>query len=234
MKNIFTACLPLFFLAFLLASCEQPTNTYEGESLRTGRVTFFNESSYRVNVRLGNFQGVTVIENLPSGETRTVDIRVSDHALGTVFAVEYLWMISADFDPDSGEVFASGFDPSVQPSHVIEEGRPITIQIPQPANIEFRSSFITLFNTHHLPIDLRHFGSLLRQDGNGLFPIAPGRTGIYRLDPIPLGGERTFTGFNISGLTPVPEFTALNGYIYAFNFNGNSVTLTEARPLIVR
>jgi len=214
---------------------ENDGNNEDGnQGIRTARVTFVNMSSYPVNVRLNHFQGVAVVENLPGGATRAVDVRVSDHALGTVFSVEYLWRVAVDFEPESGYAFASGFDPDVQLSHVIQENRPVTIQIPQPQNVEFRTSFITILNAHNAPIDLRHFGTLLRQTGNGLFPIPPGRTGIYMLDPIPLGQTRQFEGFNIGGNVPVPGFTAENGYIYRFIFSGGVAELIEARRIVVR
>jgi|GEM_PF-1907495 len=210
-------------------------NNGDGDhGIRTARVTFVNMSSFPVNVRLNHFQGVAVVENLPGGATRAADVRVSDHALGTVFSVEYLWRVDVDFEPESGYTFASGFDPDVQFSHVIQENRPLTIQIPQPQNVEFRTSFIKLLNGHNAPIDLRHFGTILRQTGNNLFPIAPGRTGIYMLDPIPLGGTRQFDGFNISGNTPVPGFAAENGYIYRFIFSNGVVELIEARRIAIR
>ena len=189
MKNIFKTGLLILF-STLLASCNQPTSNQnnEEERLRTGRVTFFNESSYRVNVRRDAFDGPLVVE-LASGETRNVDVRVSDdHGFGTTFYIEYLFQVTDGFDADSGDIFASGIDLNVQINRVIEEGRSVTIQIPQPADLEFRTAFIKILNAHTLPVELRYVGMVLRQAGNGNFPIPPGRTGVFRLDGIPAGG----------------------------------------------
>jgi len=236
MKNICKAGLLIFFSIHLLASCDQPTNGNEGGGVRTGRVTFFNESSYRVNVRRDVFDGPLVVE-LASGETSTVDVRISDNAFGTTFSIEYLYQVTDGFDADSGDIFAIGIDINVQINRLIEENRSITIQIPQPTNLEFRTAFIMILNTHNLPIELRYFGSILRQAGNGNIPIAPGRIGIYRLEQIPAGGERSFQGLNVVSSfdsTSVPEFTARNGIIYSFTFNGTSVTKTREQTIIFR
>ncbi|MCL2190612.1 MAG: hypothetical protein FWB79_01320 [Treponema sp.] len=235
MKIISKTCLLVFSLAFLFASCNNGLGTDdERDGLVTGRVTFFNESSYRVNVRRDSFSGPIEVE-LSSGETRTVDVRVSDHALGTTFAIEYLFQVTDGFDADSGDIFASGTDLNVQINRIIEENRSITIQIPQPTNLEFRTAFVRILNAHNLPIELRYFGSILRQDGTGNIPVAPGRTGVYRLNEIPAGGERLFEGFRIVSTfatTLIPGFTAQNGVIYNFTYNGNSVTKTGEQTII--
>jgi len=203
-------------------------------TVRTGRVYFSNMSSYRVSVRLNSFSGLTVTE-LDTGQSRTVDVRVSDHALGTTFAVVFMRHLTDGIDPAIGQIFAYAEDMGVQPNHVIEESRLVTVQIPQPQNLEFRSSFISIQNLHNLPFELRHIMGSLPQAGNGLFPVPPGGTGIYRLDPILPGGVRRFEGLNVRVSvteTPVPAFTAENGYMYIFEFDGSSVQFIEARPFV--
>ena len=209
---------------------------YAGDRLRTGRVHFYNTSSYRVSVRLNSFSGLKVTE-LDSGQGRTVDVRVSDHALGTTFAIVFMQPITDGADPSIGQIFAHAEDMGIQPNRVIEENSLVTVQIPQPPNPEFRSSFIGIRNFHSLPFELRHFMGSLQQDGNGLIPVPPGGTGIYRLDAILPGGVRRFEGLNVRvsvAETPVPAFYAENGYLYIFEFNGSSVNFIEAQPLIVR
>ena len=220
----------------MLASCDQPANENGNERLRMGRVIFFNESSYRVNVRRDTFSGPIVVE-LSSGEIRTVDVRISDHAFGTTFAIEYLFPVTDGFDVDSGEIFAVGIDMNVQINRVVEENMPITIQIPQPTALEFRTAFIRILNAHSLPVDFRYFGSIQMQAGTGNIPIAPGRTGVFKLDQIPAGERNTFQGFNVVSTfdsTPVPAFTAQNGVIYSFTFNGSMVIKTGEQTIIFR
>ena len=226
---IFKFCM-LFFL--LVISCEDANNNsniteYPIEEAKTGKVTFVNESTYKLKVHLNSFSGPVVVEFLNNEFTKTVDVRVSDtHGFGTTFSIEYLYRISDVFDADSGEVLASGFDFNMQPNIVIEENKKYTLQIPNPSNLEFRSSFIKLYNAHNIPIELRDFGKILRQAGNNNIPISPGKTGIYILNDIPVGGEYVYKDYRVVSTieeTIIPDFTAKNAFIYSFIFNGNSV-----------
>jgi hypothetical protein len=243
MKN---PCLKLFILFLftvnLIIACDASgDNNGNGngngkEVTKTGRVTFFNESSYRVKVHRDAFSGPGEAE-LGAGQSKAVDIRISEnHGFGTTFSIEYLYRINDAFDADSGEIIASGLDFNVQINRIIEENKSYTIQIPQPANLEFRTAFIKLLNAHNLPAELRDFGRILRQTGNDIFPIAPGKTGVYKLDGIPAAGE-VYHGYEVVATyeqTVIPDFTVMNGFIYSFTFNGSSVTKTGEQTIVFK
>jgi hypothetical protein len=203
---------------------------------KTGRVTFFNESSYRVKVHRDAFSGPVEAE-LSAGQSKTADIRVSDSHYGTTFSIEYLYRIGDAFDAnsaDSGDVFASMLDFNVQINFVIEEGRSYTKQIPQPTNLEPRSSFIEVHNQYNLPCEVRDYGRILRQAGNGNIPIAPGKTGVYKLEGTPAAGElyQGYTAVSTFASAPFPDFTVQNGYIYRFAYSGGAVTQTGAQSIV--
>ena len=216
-------------------ACEN-FNDNETEAIKTGRVTFVNESSYRLKIRRDSFSGPVVAEFFPGEFSQTVDMRVSDtNGYGSTFSVEYLYRINTahDFEPDSGDILASGFDHNVQINRVIEEGKSYTIQIPQPKNLEFRTAFIKLLNTHSLPFQLQDHGRVLRQAGNNIIPVAPGKTGIYSLTPA--GGEQVYSGYRVTvnmDSTIIPDFTVKNGVVYSFTFNGSSVAMTGEQTII--
>jgi len=225
-------------LVFLFASCDDNAN--QTEKLITGKVTFFNESSYSVKIHRDAFSG-PVITELSAGQSKTENVKISEsHGLGTTFSIEYLYKVTDGFDADSGNIFASGLDFNVQINKVIEENKSITVQIPQPKALEFRTAFIKVLNADNLPIDLWYYGMMLQQAGNKLYPISPGKTGIYTLSElvmggIPAGGEFEFTAFNIrSGMNNIniPAFTAQNGIIYSFTFNGTSVVKTGQQNIV--
>ena len=203
--------------------------------MKTGTVAFFNGSSYRVKVRRDSFSGIVLVELL-DGDLKSVPVRISDdHRYGTTFSIEYLYRIDDGFDPDSGEVLVSGNDPDVQISQVIEEGKSYTIQIPQPANLEFRTAFIKLLNAHTLPAELRNHGGTLRQN-NGNLTTAAGKTGVYKLEGIPAGGA-VYQGYHVFttiAYTPIPDFTVRNGFIYSFTYNGSSVVKTGEQTIIFK
>lgn len=236
MKKIY-----LFFLVYLITSCESSANNNENEQntqveIKTGSVTFINESSYGFKVRLYSFDGPVLAELRTLDRSKSVDVRISDdNRFGTIFSIEYLYRISDDFEADSGEVFASVIDPNVQISLVIEEGKSYTVQVPNPKNPEFRTAFIKLLNLYTIPVELRYYGRILTQN-NGNLTIPSFKTGIYRLGGIPLEGELS-QGYHVVATfesTPVPDFTVKNGFIYTFHYDGNSVTKIGEQSIIFR
>jgi hypothetical protein len=237
MKN-----LNLFFLfpilGVLFSACPSDTGGNNGNTIvvKTGKVTFFNESSYKVVIHQDAFSGPVLLE-LSGGQSKQVEVRISDnYGIGSVFSIEYLYRINDGFDTESGEVIASGIDPNVQINRVIEENKPYTIQIPQPANLEFRSAFIRILNNHSLPFELRYLGNVFKQTGNDNIPVAPGKTGVYKLEGIPSEG-RLYQNYQVVSTfapTTIPDFTAQNGVIYSFTYNGSSVTKTGEQTILFK
>jgi len=224
----------LLFFASLIISCKSPTDNNNSE-IKTGRVTFWNESSYNVKVHRDSFSGPLLAE-VPSGGSRktTVDVRVSeDIRYGTTFSIEYLYRITEGFDAENGEVIASGLDFDVQINRVIEEGGDYVIQIPQPRNIEFMTAFIKLINASALPCELRYYGSTLPMN-NGNFTIVPYRIGVYKLTGIPPEGE-LYQGYHVVTTfksTDFPEYLIKNGNIEVFKYDGDSVTHEDTDTFI--
>jgi len=226
-------CFFLLFI-FLFISCENDSGDDNIEKIKTGRITFVNESSYRLMVRRDSIIGSVITEMLASDFSKTVDVRVSDNNwLGTTFTIEYLVTLPSEilYDSDSTEVYASGFDINVQINRVVEENKTIQIIIPQPQNLESNSSFISIKNTSNLPGTFCHYGQSILQINSNLVPITSGKTGIFLLNNIamggiPLNGSYDFTNLSvISGSSSilVPNLTARNGIIYRFTFNGSTV-----------
>jgi len=238
-KHILKIAFFFVFLSSLIISCKDTVddNKDEQETIKTGKVTFFNESSYNIKIHRDSFSGPVLLE-LSAGASKNIDVRISDtHGLGTTFSIEYLYQINDAFDTDSGEIFASGLDFDVQINSVIEENKkPNIIQIPQPKNLEFKSAFIKVLNSYNLPVELRYSGRILQQAGNSIYPIASGKTGVYKLSNLPDEGElsqnyRVVSTFNE---VAVPDFTANNGFIYSFTYDGTSVTKTGEQTIIFK
>ena len=245
----YVCCAAMLFIGLLFSACDSDTdntgnNGNNGNSngnppsvdVQTGRVTFFNESSYRVIVHQDAFSGPVLLE-LSAGESKRVDVRTSDnHGFGTTFSIEYLYKITEAFDADSGEVFASGIDPNVQINRVIEADKSYTIQIPQPQNLEFRTAFVKILNMNNLPFEFRYLGNVFRQAGNNNISVAPGRTGVYRIENIPANG-RVIQNHELAttfAVTAIPDFTVMNGVIYTFTFDGSAVVKTNEQTIIFR
>jgi len=231
----------LTIISAIISACpaesdNENNNTGNNVVVKTGRVTFFNESSYKVVVHQDAFSGPVLLE-LSGGESKRVDVRTSDnYGVGSTFSIEYLYQINDAFDSDSGTVIASGIDPNVQINFVVEEDKSYTKQIPQPANLEFRSAFIKILNSGNLQFELRYLGTVFKQTGNGNIPVAPGKTGVYKLEDIPAGGKlhQNYVVASTFENTTIPDFTAMNGNIYNFTYNGSSVTQTGTQTILFK
>jgi hypothetical protein len=245
----------LFFLCCLFIACGNPAgdstdnqtkggNTEDdktgddnsGTQAKTGKVMFFNESSYAVVVHQDAFSGPVLLE-LTAGQSKTLDVRVSDnYGVGSTFSIEYLYRISDAFDTESGELIASGIDPNVQINFVVEEQKSYTKQIPQPKNLEFQQAFIKILNTASLPCELRYLGTVFKQSGNGNIPIAPGKTGVYKLDGIPAAGKliQNYELVSTFAHTVIPDLTVKKGFIYEFTYNGSSAVQTGEQTIVFK
>ena len=237
----------LLVMSLLFAACPDDTsggnNSNNGNNtvVKTGKVTFFNESSYKVVVHQDAFSGSVLLE-LSAGGWKKVDVRISDnHGIGSTFSIEYMYKINDAFDTESGEVIASGIDPNVQINFVIEENKSYTKQIPQPVNLEFRNAFVKILNSSSLQFELKYLGTVFKQTGNGNIPVAPYKTGVYKL---PIGTEggipaegKLYQNYQVVSTfksTTIPEFTVKNGVIYSFTYNGSSVIKTGEQTIIFK
>jgi len=203
--------------ALLLVSCGKHGDLYSDSNL--GTVTFFNESSYSVSVYQTSFSGPVLIDKLATGNTYSATVSPSDnYGVGSVFSIRYWYLVEHD-------VWTGGIDPDAQITQNIEAGKSYVIQIPQPSKLELTEAFFKILNTSGMPIEFNRLGVHYRQAGNGELSVPSGQSGIYKINSSELGVEiKDHTIFQvIDQYYNVPEFTAKNGYIYNFEFNGSSV-----------
>jgi hypothetical protein len=244
------AAIFLALLSCLFLSCGNPAggsgdnnsngnnsdNNSNGVQVKTGRITFFNESSYKVAVHQDAFSGPVLLE-LNAGQSQKVDVRTSDnYGVGSTFSIEYLYRINDGFDTESGEVIASGIDPNVQINFVVEEHKSYTKQLPQPQNLEFQQAFVKILNAGSLQYELHYLGTVFKQAGNGNISVAPGKTGVYKLEGIPAAGKLMQNYELVSTFTPtvIPGFTAVKGFIYSFTYNGSTVVKTGEQTIVFK
>ncbi|MDR3138495.1 MAG: hypothetical protein LBT95_02355 [Treponema sp.] len=231
---------PLAMMALVLMACPAgssgngPDSDDNGIEIKTGKVIFFNESSYTVTVLLGAFSGPVLIESLGTGQSKKVDVRISDnYGVGSTFCIEYAYKVVDGTDLASGEVWAKGIDPNIQINFVVEENKSYTKQIPQPAELEFPKAFVKILNASSMQFELRKHGTAYKQTGNGNLPVPPGKTGVYEIpsaaEGVSHGDYSVYTTFNA---VSVPEFTAKNSYVYSFSYNGTSVVKTGEQKIV--
>jgi hypothetical protein len=237
----------LFFSCFLVSCNNNNSKQWDetkNEEIQTVKVTFFNESSYHIIVHRDSFYGPIIAEVNTTNREAFAFVRPSDNnGNGTVFSIEYIWIIQIPdgLNNETREVSVSGIDPNMQINTVIEINKPSTIQIPNPQNLEIKSAFINIINTHNLPIEFSYVQSRIRQADNNIIPIAPNRQGIYKLNGIPDEGEKC-QYYNIISTfesTFFSDFVSQNGiyitkkeYIYDYIFNGTSIVKAGEQRII--
>jgi hypothetical protein len=236
--------IALIFLTFLLLlyfSCAAGTDDNNSEggnngnpvAVKTGKVTFFNESSYSVRVLQDSFGGAELLVLNP-GQTKTADVRTSDNnGVGSTFAIKYKYRIMDGTELASGQVEAEGLDPNVQLNIVIDENKSYTLQIPQPKNLEFPMAFIKILNASASQFELHHLGAAFKQAGNKNIPVPAGKTGVYQLDSSAEGTLYSgYTIHNVFQSVAMPDFTVKNNYIYDFTYDGSGVVKGREQKII--
>jgi len=206
--------------ALLLVSCGQHSSPDLDSNF--GTVTFFNNSSYYVSVYQTSFSGPVLADKLATGDTHSHKLPPSDnYGVGSVFSIRYWFWVASD----GGDFWTGGIDPNAQITQNIESGKSYIIQIPQPSKLELAEAFVKILNTSGMPIEFNRLGVHYKQVGNGELEVPSGRSGIYKIDSSESGIEIIgYTVFQqIDQYYPVREFTAKNGYIYNFEFDGSSV-----------
>jgi len=195
-------------------------------------VTFFNNSSYYVSIHSTSFSGPVLTDKLASGMSYSTTLNPSDnYGSGSVFSMEYWYLVANYGECSCGDVWASGIDPNVQISQNIEAGKSYVIQIPQPKNLELNEAFSKILNTSGESFELNYLGNSFGQAGNGEYYVPSGKVGVYKMDEVEIEG---YTITQVFKQYPFPEFTANPGYIYNFEFDGNSVKIKEKQPIIFR
>ncbi|MDR1220952.1 MAG: hypothetical protein LBK73_15280 [Treponema sp.] len=228
----------VFLIAVLLSACSVDSSGEgsgaKGLEVKTGKATFFNESSYTATVHVDAFSGPVLIESLGAGQSRGVNVRTSDnYGIGSTFCIEYSYKVVDGTDLASGEVWAKGVDPNIQINFVVEENRYYTIQIPQPAELEFPAAFIKILNASNMQFELHRYGTAYKQTGNGNLPVPPGKTGVYEVSSTATGAiHDNYSAHTALNAVNVPEFTVKNSYVYNFIYNGASVVKTGEQKII--
>jgi hypothetical protein len=235
MKKKNSVALLGVFLALYVScpSADPGDNNADTPGLKTGKITFHNESSYSVTVHQDAFSGPVLLELSP-GQSKRVDVRASDnYGVGSTFSIEYRYRVVDGTDLASGEVWANGIDPNIQLNLVVEENKPYTLQIPQPQALEFSRAFVKIINTSNMQFELHYLGTAFKQAGNGNLPVPPGKIGVYEFSSTTEG--ILFSGYTVHNSlqsVPVPDFTVKNSHIYNFTYDGTSVTKTGEQKIL--
>jgi hypothetical protein len=224
MKKSFSILFSSILVLLFLISCADESNKNEVDdtkiAVQTGKVTFFNESSYMVTVHRDSFAGPVLIKLPPNSPAQTCDVRISDnYSVGSVFSVEYLVDVRSKI-PDgyfyvSGEVWVNGIDPNLQMIFVVEANNPpYTKQIPNPTYLECSTAFINIHNISNTQFELLDVQKPFAQAGDGTIPVPAGKMGVYKIEASTEGrAHNTFNVRVVFEKYDIPAFSAKNGFI---------------------
>jgi len=207
----------VLLFAILVLSCNK--YSYEDPYNNLGEVIFVNESSYNVSIHDTSFDGPLIVDKLAPGDIYSTAVPPSNnYGSGSVFPIIY-WYFA---DGEDFWIGGTNPDPNDQIKYNINAGQKYLIYIPEPSKLEGSEAFFKVLNTSGMSIELNRLGNYFKQV-NGELPVPSGKTGIYKIESSASGVE--FKGYSISQSKdyPIPEFTAKNGFIYNFEFNGTSV-----------
>jgi len=208
-------------LALLSLSCGK--HDFDN-SVYLSSVTFFNNSPYHISIYSTSFSGPILVDKLTPGKSYPTTLSPSsNYGAGSVFSIEYWYLVANYAECSCGDVWISGIDPDVQISRNIEAGNNYVIEIPEPTEkFEFNKAFFKILNISDKPFELYYLtNSIFRQAGNGELNVPSGKVGIYEMN-----GETEIKGYTIAQVRekyPFPEFTTKKNYIYDFEFDGDSV-----------
>ena len=215
-------------LALLALSCGKQ----DSDNSASSSVTFFNNSSYSVSIYEDSFSGPLLIDKLAPGMSYSTTLSPSyNYGSGSVFSVEYWYLVANHFECSCGDVWAGSIDINAQIFHNMEVDKEYVIQIPQPEELKLKAAFLKISNTSDKHFELNHLGTHFRQAGNGELPVPSGKVGVYKIVEEEI---KDYTIAQVSERYPFPEVIAKNGYIYNFEFDGNSVKIKEEQEMIFR
>jgi len=209
-------------LALLALSCGEHSFDNSGY---LSSVTFFNNSPYHISIYSTSFSGPILVDKLTPGKSYNTTLSPSsNYGVGSVFSIEYWYLVANYGECSCGDVWTSSIDPDTQILRNIESGKNYVIEIPEPTEkFEFKEAFFKILNISDKPFKLRYLkNTSLRQAGNGELNVPKGKVGVYKID-----GEKEIKGYSIiqDNESPLPEFTTKNNYIYDFEFDGDTVKI---------
>jgi len=230
----------LLFIVSLFSCDTSNTSNGQEDEYQTVMVTFFNTSSYNVIVRKDSFYGPIIAEVNNISREIKIPVRIIDNKV-TVFSFEYIIkVVNDDFNNETKDIIVNCYDPDVQFPVELKANKPITVQIPQPVNLECKSAFVKIINTHNLAVRLRYSTNSIYQANNELL-IEPNKQGLYKFDNISDVGEHC-QYYNISTafdetyfsdfISQNGEYITKNAFIYYFTYNGTSIVKANERILV--
>jgi len=224
-----------------ILSCSDSDNESSQNNIKPANITFWNESSYRVdlykNLNPVHFDPTTLVCTINAGSTAKVTMYPSmDQMIGDTFYPRYKVLLANSFYTGTTDIHIDAQRNLSNISFVVESGKSYTKTISQPQSGElvFNNGYIAIQNTTTSPVQIINATEiLLKLDNKGVY-INPGQhLGYYEItipwhvDTLNINQLKAFSSSDIN----FPAFEMERGKLYRFTVSNTGVTGPTVTPI---
>jgi hypothetical protein len=230
-----TMMVVLFFGGCLFfASCPQETEEESSSPVgKTATVSFFNESSFRVdvykNLNPEHFDPTTLVCTLNLNQTKKIEMYPSaDQVIGDAFFPRYKVLLANSYETGTSDIYVDAQRVLSNVTFVIESEKNYTKTIPQPGQgeLNFINSYMKIQNMESIPMQIIAGDTILQKmDDKGVY-LKTEQIGYFEIEfsvfdnIITMSNINAYNNINI----PFPVFTTERGKLYSFTISGGNVT----------
>lgn len=237
MKRLFffLVCAVLFSCKQISQTGQEPDGSNSGNgSTQKSTITFFNESSYTVNIYKNYnpdfYDEKNLLLTIPPGGIKKIQEPASvDKLTGDVFYIKYNILLADAITTGTNDIYVQAEQSMANISFVVEEGKSYTKTIINPGkgNLKITSSYIQIQNQTSNSIYVTKGGSSVYEMGTGYLLLEPNKTGWYEII-IPHGEDSWFPSlYSIiqdGNQIEIPQWESKRGYLTEFVFNPDGLT----------
>jgi len=246
MIKIIIRCVVLILLSAVTISCDSDNSNNGGNISTTAKVTFFNDSSYDVDVFYNfnpQFFDPTTYLGTVDTSSRKLEVQVpasSDTLLGDTFYLRYKILLANSLETGTTDLYIHAERTMSNISFVLESGGSYTkiIENPPVNELRFVNGIIKVQNLTNSQLWVENQGTILPQKGRETAWLTLGQMGFYELS-LPFLAE-TWTMNSIHARdsqvnrTPFPSFELERGKLYSFEISNTGISgpvVTNINPL---
>ena len=228
----------MLFAICVLFSCKHEGKTTTTSDKNTVTVTFFNESSFKVdiyrNVNPSSLDNSTppIATISPSSISKVKLPPSKNQTIGDVFYIHYYVQLADSFSSGTGEAIYVQAERDISNiAFVLKDGMTYTKKVVQPDKnkLRFINGYIKVQNTSDKSFQVMQGSKYLKKLGTSELNLSTGSFGFYELaipaieEKINMSTLKFYVTSNGATMS-VPSFLLERGKIYNFQFNGNEIT----------
>jgi len=225
----------VFIILCIITSCDNDGNT-TGNDAVLAKVTFFNESSYNVDIFYNfnpqSFDPTTFLGTVDT-ISRTLEVSVpasKDTLLGDTFYIRYKILLANSLETGTTDLFIHAERTMSNISFVVESGQSYTKSIENPPvnELRFVNGIIKVQNLTTGQYWVENYNVILPNLASSTAWLTTGQIGYFELD-LPFLSESRQMDFlqardSNSNRTLFPSFEMERGKLYKFEIRNTGIT----------